>query len=51
MAFDELSFSDPDILFVDYNMPDISGIDFVEELKFNNLLESFICITYDTTIH
>ena len=51
MAFDELSHSEPDILFVDYNMPDISGIDFVEELKFNNLARGskLICITGDTT--
>ncbi|RZL02601.1 MAG: response regulator [Pedobacter sp.] len=51
MAFEELASNEPDILFVDYNMPDINGIDFVEELKLNNLLRGskLICITGDTT--
>lgn len=52
LAFEDLDASEPDILFIDYNMPDINGIDFVRELRSSNLIRDskLVCITADLTI-
>lgn len=51
LAVEELSHKEPDILFIDYNMPDINGIDFVSELRASDLIRGskLVCITADTS--
>ena len=48
-AMEQLSYKNPSILFLDNNLPDGYGVDFINEIKENHPLIRIIMITADDT--
>ncbi len=48
-AFYSLAFQKPDLVFLDLNMPEFSGYDFLKKMKENNLSQKVIILTASPT--